>query len=68
MGDTIESLKQEIEILKGRLSPGQPDPLLSPMAEAIRAGYYDDTEFRSLFDRMECELVLLRFANSERIK
>lgn len=48
-------------------SPGWPDPLESPQADAIRSGKFDDTEFRDLFDRMERELKLLREANGARL-
>ena len=41
-------------------SPGWPDPLESPQAEAIRNGKLDDTEIRNLFDCMERELRLHR--------
>lgn len=37
-------------------TPGWPDPLNSPQAEAIRAGKIDDTLIRDLFDQMEREL------------
>lgn len=42
------------------ISPGWPDPLESPQAEAIRNGKIDDTEIRNLFDTMERELRLHR--------
>lgn len=60
--DHIEDARAMVE-----LPPGWPDPLQSPMAEAIRSGHYDDTEFRALFDRMEQELSLHRAGAAARM-
>lgn len=47
-------------------SPGWPDPLESPQAEAIRSGKIDDVEIRNLFDQMEREIQVHRKAFCER--
>lgn len=52
-----------IALLGEPKSPGWPDPLTSPQAEAIRNGKIDDTEIRNLFDMMERELQLHRERN-----
>lgn len=47
-------------------SPGWPDPLESPQADAIRSGKIDDVEIRNLFDQMEREIQVHRKAFCER--
>lgn len=47
-------------------TPGWPDPLESPLAQAIRDGKIDDVDIRDLFDKMERELQVLRRTGSYR--